>query len=435
MATQASAPWYRQVSRQNWHALLAAWLGWTLDGFDFVLITYVLTDIAKTFHLSLAVAGTLILAAFATRWLGGAVVGSVADRIGRKNAMIVGILIYSVATFLCGLSWSFWSLMLFRLLVGLGMAGEYSAGSTLLLESWPIRVRNKASGFLVSGWAMGGLIAAAVYAPIVSNFGWRALFFIGILPALLTVYIRWGISETDEWLQARDQQTQQTRSPGISFFRLFGRQWFSVALALFLMMFASFGMNWPILSLMPTYLKSIGYSAGGVGQVMFIASFGALLGYWFSGFLGDWISTRWALVGTLAVSLAFTVLTFALASHGMATLGILIFLLEFTNLGVTGLFPKYIAEHFGVDVRAAGLGTTYNLGAIAGGLSPIWGAALASSIGLGPAIGALTFFWTAITMVIVGFRIPARALAFSTKTAPAPTQPTSITSKGESVNA
>jgi SHS family sialic acid transporter-like MFS transporter len=406
----AKVPWWTGLDRSHWNAMLGSWLGWALDGFDFILITYVLTNIATTFHVSLAAAGTLVLAAFATRWLGGAVLGSMADRLGRKKAMIVGILVYSIATFMCGLSWSYWSLLGFRLLVGFGMGGEYSAGTTLLLETWPARMRNKASGFLVSGWAVGGMLASLVYAPIVTNFGWRALFFVGILPAFLAIYVRRTLSETPEFTAAMDNAT--ATQPKVSFFQLFSRRWLPMTITMFVMMFASFGMNWPILSLLPTYLKTIGYTPGAVGHFMFIASFGALLGYWFSGFLADWIGIRWAFVSTLLVSLGFVALTFLVAGLGSGVvLGILLFALEFTNLGITGLFPKYITDHFGVEVRAAGLGVTYNLGAIAGGLSPILGALLGGAIGLGPAIGVLTLFWTFVTMIIIGFRIPARVAA------------------------
>lgn len=415
--TQSAVPWYRDVSRQQWRTLGGCWLGWTLDGFDFLLITYVLTDIAKDFEISLTSAGTLILATFATRWLGGALVGSLADRIGRKNALVLGILCYSIATFLCGLAWNYESMLLFRLFVGFGMAGEYAAGTTLLLESWPKHLRNKASGFLVSGWAAGGLAAAIAYPLVVPAFGWRSFFFLGILPAFLTLYIRRSVPDSQEWTEAR---AARRTDDGVSFFQLFSRRWFPVAVTIFVMMFANFGMSWPVLSLMPTYLKQIGYDAHGVGLVMQIASLGALFGYWFSGFLGDWIGTRWAIVSVMILSLVVVVLTFAFATSGLLALGVLVFFLQFTNLGISGLLPLYIVEHFGIEVRAAGLGTTYNLGSIAGGLSPIWGATLASSIGLGPAICALAFFWTIVCASIVGFEIPGRMQRrFATEAPPA----------------
>jgi SHS family sialic acid transporter-like MFS transporter len=182
---------------------------------------------------------------------------------------------------------------------------------------------------------------------------------------------------------------------------------------------------------MPTYLQQSGYGAGSVGQMMFIASFGGLLGYWASGFLGDWLGTRMALIWTLLVSLVFVGLTFWVAGVGFAALAVSLFLVEFTSLGITGLLPKYIVEHFDTDVRAAGLGSTYNLGALAGGLSPVWGTALANSIGLGPAIGTLTAFWTLVVVAVLVLQLPKRALAagrrWTTTADPAAPKPKVVT--------
>jgi SHS family sialic acid transporter-like MFS transporter len=248
-------------------------------------------------------------------------------------------------------------------------------------------------------------LSAIAYPLVVPHFGWRALFFLGIIPAFLTLWIRRRVPDSQEWAASRAQRAE---SGGMSFFQLFSSRWFPVAATIFVMMFANFGMSWPILSLMPTYLKQIGYAPAGVGHVMQIASIGALFGYCFSGFLGDWIGTRWAITSVMAVSLVVVVLTFAFATSGLLVLGTLIFMLQFTNLGISGLLPLYIVEHFAVEVRAAGLGTTYNLGSLAGGLSPVWGAALAGWIGLGPAICVLAFFWTVVCASVVWFEIPRR---------------------------
>jgi SHS family sialic acid transporter-like MFS transporter len=310
-----------------------------------------------------------------------------------------------VGTFLCGLSWNYWSLFAFRLIVGLGMAGEYSASATYVLESWPKHLRNRASAFLLSGYTVGSIIVALIYPYIVTHFGWRALFYVGILPVLVTLYMRGNLPESADWDKARKEGKQ---SSGVSFFRLLTPQWLPVFIVMTFFIFSAFMLSWPIQSLMPTYLKSIGYDPNGVGQVMFIANFGYLLGTIFSGFLGDWVGTRRSYIYMWLASLVLIIPVFIIGKSSILLLGILACLLLFTSNGISGLHPKYLAEHFALDVRGVGVGVSYNVGALGGALAPIIGTALAGRISLGASLAVLCFVWTLIAVLLVALNLGKR---------------------------
>ncbi|MFF3780934.1 sialate:H+ symport family MFS transporter [Streptomyces sp. NPDC001933] len=451
----AKLPWYREVSGTQWKSFFAAWIGYVLDGFDFVLITLVLTEISDDFGLSTVQAASLISGAFITRWLGGAVLGAIGDRYGRKLSMVLSILLYSLGTFACGFAWNYQSLFAARLAIGMGMAGEYSASATYVMESWPARLRSRASGFLISGFSVGSVLAAQVYNWVVPSLGWRWMFYIGLVPIVIALWMRRALPEAEEWTESVADTGAKpnpfrplfaTRGRAVvntvlvvvatvSLFLVFtpggagmipvlsvvagltlaafavqmgGKRGWVLYLSMIVTLFFAFLYSWPIQSLLPTYLKTeLGYSTDQVTDVLYFAGFGTMVGCWTAGFLGDRIGAKKAYALTLLASLAFVYPVFAVHDN-LLLLGILLFLLQATSFGISGLLPRYIGGHFPTENRGAALGFTYNVGALGGAVAPVLGAHLASGMDLGQALAVLTFAGTVIVVLLVGFDVPAR---------------------------
>jgi len=454
MVSNTRVPWFRRVGRGEWKAFSAAWLGYLLDGFDFVIITLVLTEIRAEFDLSLAGAATLVSAAFVSRWFGGLALGAIGDRFGRRPAMILSIFCYAVGTGLCGFAWSYWSLFFFRAIVGIGMAGEYGSSSTYVMESWPAALRNRASGFLLSAYPIGTVLAARAYDLIVPSLGWRWLFWIGILPVLIALWLRRALPEAKDWTEQVAGKPKPATSANVllhgrwrvanavlavavavclvlifsghagSWYPLLiavsvlgfvafaaqvsGRSW-PMAVGLMVTVFCAFLYSWPIQSLLPTYLKTdLHYNAGQVANALTWAGLGYAAGSCLAGIVGDRFGTGRTYVGGLVLSLLFVFPAFALGSGSVIGLWLLLFVLQATSSGISGLLPKYIADHFPVRLRAASLGLTYNVGALGGAVAPLAGAQVAGRIGLGPALVVLAAGLTLVTALLVGFNVPAR---------------------------
>ena len=448
-------PWHRQISRGQWRSFAAAWLGYLLDGFDFVLITLVLTQVAKTFQLSTAQAATLVSAAFISRWAGGLALGALADRFGRRSAMVTSILLFTLGTLGCALAPTYAVMFAARLVIGLGMAGEYATSSTYVIESWPRTMRNKASGFLISGYSIGTVLAAGVYAWVVPSLGWRALFFIGLAPVAVAIWLRRTLPESRDWVRA----TAEGRNPSVLdklmtgrrapvnvllavaafaalvliFMRLVhgalpvtllalvaagvfasymvqfsGRRW-PTGVMVMIVVFCAFLYSWPIQSLLPTYLKTqLGYSTAHTSEVLFFAGLGAAVGCWVAGFTGDRFGTARAYWVSLVISQVLIFPVFAVGGANLVLLGVLLFLQQVFGQGISGLLPKWIGGYFDVRMRAAGLGFTYNVGALGGAVAPLLGANLAAHMQLGTALAVISFSLTVVVLVLIGIDAPTR---------------------------
>jgi len=222
--------WYFDLSRDQRKAFWAAYLGWTLDGFDYYILSLLLVDVQRSFTVSAALAGALGTITLFFRVVGGSVAGSAADRWGRKLPLMASILWYSLFAFLCGFSTSYGMLFAFRALFGIGMGGVWAAGMPLTLEHWPPRLRGVASGMLQGGYSTGFILSSLVYQyvyPLVNqraDFGWRVMFWMGILPAFLVLFIMKGVKESPVWLERQRQLTQNKQRDPVSFGQLFRRE-------------------------------------------------------------------------------------------------------------------------------------------------------------------------------------------------------------------
>src|SRR5438067_7517805 len=236
------------VDRRAWRALFAAQLGWMLDAMDFLLFTFAVLPIQKEFGLKSSTMGLLTSVALLAGAAGGVGFGMIADRIGRVRAMTLSILLYSLATAGLATSQAPWQLFMWRLLVGFGMAGEWSCGSVLVAETWPAQHRGKAMGFMQSAWAIGALFAAAISSVVIERFGWRVLFLIGALPAVAAFIIRRNVEEPQVWRERTERTTR--------FGEMFSRVFISRTVIATLLSSSVLVAYWGVMTWLPAFLAS-----------------------------------------------------------------------------------------------------------------------------------------------------------------------------------
>jgi MFS family permease len=372
----------RQATPDQRRTLLAAALGWALDAFDAMLYALVLALLMRDLGMSKTTAGLLGTLTLLASGLGGVLFGFLADRIGRKRALMASILTYSVCSFASGLATSVVMLAAARFVLGLGMGGEWNTGATLVAESWPAEFRAKAISVVQSSWAVGFAVAALVAGPVARYFGWRAVFFVGILPALLTLWIRRGVPESAMWAGRGSQRGTEAsgRSAGdgdrevASYVPLLRDTKFSVIFrppyvkaAIALLLFNFFGMFawWGLFTWLPPYL-SLPVSQGGRGfgvvgtttLLVVLNLFGMFPGYASFGWVADHVGRRKAfLVYSLTAALLIPLYA---AARSPAVLMVLGTVVAFFGTGIFSGSGIMGSEIFPTGVRARALGFTYN---------------------------------------------------------------------------
>jgi MFS transporter, SHS family, lactate transporter len=334
------------------NAVVATFLGWTLDAFDFFIIVFVFKDIAKEFNTDIpSVTATLFLT-LAMRPLGAFVFGILADRFGRRPTLMANILFYSIVEFLSGFAPSLTVLVILRGLYGIAMGGEWGVGASLTMETIPPKTRGIVSGLLQAGYPSGYLLAAVLYGTSYHFLGWRGMFMVGALPALLVLFIRSNVEESPVW-------KQRGRQPSRILQTIKGRWGLFIYVIILMTAFNSFSHGTQ--DIYPTFLQvQQKYSAETVSAIAIVYNIGAILGGLVFGTFSERIGRRRAII--IAALLTLPVIPLWAFSNNVVMLSIGAFLIQFFVQGAWGVIPVHLNELSPDSVRGTFPGFTYQLG-------------------------------------------------------------------------
>jgi MFS family permease len=391
--------WWRQGTPDGRRAIVAAGLGWMLDAFDVTLFALALPAIRRDLGLSPAAGGMLGSVALVSAAVGGVAFGWISDRFGRTRALMLSVLLYSIFTAACGLAGSFAHFVVFRILLGLGMGGEWASGAALVSETWAAEHRGKALALMQSGWAIGYGLAAAVNFLVQPAFGWRAVFFVGILPAALTVWVRRNVREPEIWRRVvrggPRPRIGQLFAPGLA----------PLTFVLTAMNACTLFGWWSFNLWLPSYLQEPA-SRGGLGlqilsssTLIVVMQAGMWLGYVTFGYVSDRIGRKRTYVAYL-IAAAVLLLAYVSVRAPMALL-VLGPLVAFFATGYYSGFGAVTAEIFPTAIRGTAQGFTYNVGRLASAAAPFTVGTLAQTHGFATAlsISSLAFLAAAVLWI------------------------------------
>jgi SHS family lactate transporter-like MFS transporter len=349
MAIEALSGW----TRQQKFVVTAAFLGWTLDAFDFFLMVFVLKDIATEFGTDVKAVSYALFLTLAARPVGAFIFGRVADRLGRRPALMVDVLLYSALGFVSGFSSSLTMLLVIRTLFGVAMGGEWGVGSSLAMETIPPKARGLVSGLLQAGYPTGYLLASLAFWFLFPIIGWRGMLMLGALPALLIFFIRFGVPESPIWTARQHQKPVGALS-------VIARHWKIAIYAIVLMTafnFFSHGSQ----DLYPTFLRvQHKFDAHTVGTIAVVLNIGAIIGGIVFGSLSQRIGRRRAIV--IAALIALPVLPLWGLPNDPVWLGVGAFLMQISVQGAWGVIPVHLNELSPPEARGTFPGTVYQIG-------------------------------------------------------------------------
>jgi SHS family lactate transporter-like MFS transporter len=392
---------FRRLTRAQRHTFLAGFLGWTMDSLDYFILILCAPAIATEFHTRPSAVMGAVFLTLAFRPVGAVLFGVLADRFGRRPVLMVNILSFSVIELACGFAPSLGALLILRAVFGLAMGGEWGVGAALVFETLPSEGRGGFSGILQEGYALGSILAAAIYALFFHAIGWRGLFILGATPALLVFYVQARVAESPVWLEGKRKRLALAVG-GVRPSRL-STDWASLRtflptfLFLVLLMTAFMSFSHGTQDVYPTFLATQArLTPQIVGLIGVLYGFGSIAGGIVFGALSEKWGRKQAIV--IAALLAIPVIPLYAYGHSALTLGIGAVLMQFMVQGAWGVVPAYLTELSPAPVRATAPGLAYQLG----GLITSWNgkaqALIAERTGNYPLVLAMTVIIVALTL-------------------------------------
>ena len=384
-----------EESKDYLNALIASFLGWTLDAFDFFVLVFAVPTIAEEFHVDLPEIAKTIAVTLAFRPVGAFIFGLLADRYGRRLPLMLDLVFYSVVEVLSGLAPDYKTFLILRALFGIGMGGEWGVGASLAMEKVPPKWRGVLSGILQEGYAVGYLLAACCYFFVFPKWGWRPMFFIGGLPALLALFVRFKVKESAVWERTRPPNWSGVGRAIVSQWKLF----LYLSCLMMMMNFASHGTQ----DMYPTFLKlERGFSPRQVAVIVVIYNIGALVGGILFGLYSDRFGRRRGMA--TAFLLATVMIPFWAYAPNTPLLVLGAFLMQFMVQGAWGVIPAHITELSPDSVRGFLPGLAYQCGVLLASSVPYTVAVFSKSLNYSTAMAltALTVFVLGAAVILVG---------------------------------